>query len=394
MKQNTLVLHASLRKTQVIPKPELLRAKSTYSIISKKHGNLHTTVQAEDWRQTQKNKFYSCGFCISLFETLTEYLNHIDRQHYRYHETLEHWDRNNVILGLLQQPLVQDVWRRIMAKYSCSPHLPLTWNKTAASSLQHRLERSEETPEALATAALMTSVHGSRQHELISPVIKHDGTAQGMDFGSESLALRPTHSQKALGDLTCDIPHQSRFYDLSEFGEEVTSVFCSELRGLQDGSGQDPWDPLRIHEGETLPIMNHDPHYATPGGIRQADSGRCIAGSNEIHDFADSQEAGVALGTAMLTDLPHSSFPLQTSSFPSSTFIASTPYPCDGLDRKTDDIVQTYERESPSQLSVFSMVEPRDRCSTEEEKKSIKLALPMQSCGVCRERSVQVSPPT
>ena len=205
----------------------------------KRHGDLHNTGQANSWLQRKQNKFYACGFCIALFGTSAVYLNHIDQQHYRYHETLEHWDGNKVILGLLQQPLVREAWQRILASNSMSEQLSFTWEQTVGSGLQYRLETSEEAPEALAKAAFTTSVNGSRQLESIPQTIIHHDLAQRLDFGLEPLAVRLKQFPENFDDTKYDFPPQPRSHD------HLTSASYSELQGLQDGSEQDPWETLR-----------------------------------------------------------------------------------------------------------------------------------------------------
>ena len=350
------------------------------------HGGLHYTVQADNWRRIQQNKFYACGFCMALFGTLAGYLNHIDQQHYRNHETLEHWDGNKVILGLLQQPLVREAWQRILASKFLSEQLSFTWEKTARSGLQHLLETSVEAPEALAMAALTTSVNGSRHTELIPSITKHHDPAQRLDFGLEPLAVRFKQLPEKLDEAKCNFPSQSMSHD------HLASVSSSELRGLQISSEQDPWDPLRLYEGKTLPIMNHDARHGAPGSIQQGDRDYHSAKTRKIQSLAESQEAGVASGTAMLTDSARSSFLLQTSSFSPSNQTVSTLHPLSPLNRNADDIVQTYERATPSEQSSVSMAGLRDKRSTAAERTTIKLAPLIKKCGICQERDVQVSP--
>lgn len=229
----------------------------------KRHHNLHETAHVDSWRQTQRFRFYSCGFCISLFERLIEYLNHIDGQHFKHHETIEHWDKSKVIFGLLRQPLVEDAWRRTLVSYDISEQHLFAWDLDATSDLQHRLEISEETPEALALAALMASTYGSRHTVSRSPILWDHSTVQGKDFGPGLLGLSLVSSPKSSHERTYPSARQKRSSDLLDVGADVPPGFCPNSRILQDGSEQDPWDPLRIYEGETLLIMNHEPRLAS-----------------------------------------------------------------------------------------------------------------------------------
>ena len=335
--------------------------KTTLLNHLKIHGILSYTIQIDSWRRTQQNKFYACGFCMALFGTSPEYLNHIDQQHYRYHETLQHWDGNKVILGLLQQPLVREAWQRILALNSLSEQLSFTWEKTVGSGLQHRLETSEEAPEALAMAALTTSVNGSRQLILIPPIAKHHDTAQRLENGLEPLAVRLKQFPENYDGTKCNLPSQPRSHD------HLASV-------------------------KALSIMNHDARHGAPGSVQEGDMDYHSAETRRIQSLAESQEAGVGSGTAMLTDSARSSFLLGTNSFSPSNQTVSTLHPLDPLNRNPDDVVQTYERATSSEQSSVSTAGLRDKCSMAAEKTTIKLAPLMQNCGICQERDVQVSP--
>lgn len=235
----------------------------------KSHNNLHETVDVDSWRQTRKIKFYSCGFCICLFERLIEYLNHIDVQHFRHHETIQHWDKSKIILGLLRQPLVEDAWRRILVSYSITDKQSFTWDLHATSDLQHRLEISEETPEVLAISALMASTYGSRQ-SVLRPSIPWDYSMfQDKDLESGFLAVSLVNSPKRLHERTCHSAQQQSSCDLLEFGADVSPGFCSNSRRPQDGSGQDPWDPLHIHKGETLFITGEEEDIELTQGMQE-----------------------------------------------------------------------------------------------------------------------------
>ena len=151
--------------------PVFSRKSDFLQHLKKQHGIINGFEQADSWGQTRKMKYYSCGFCICLFRDLPEYLNHIDCAHFQYHQTLEHWDQNKVILGLLQQPGVAEAWQRM---------LPLNldqdafaWDFSAVSELERRLELSDDEPEALAKLAFQTSmvsINDLSQQDINSPV--------------------------------------------------------------------------------------------------------------------------------------------------------------------------------------------------------------------------------
>ena len=226
--------------------PTFTRKASLVTHLKLKHNNPHGSRQADSWCRKQKRKFYSCGFCICLFATMIEYLNHIDDAHYKHSQTLEDWDRNKVILGLLQQPLVQDAWRRILASDSIPEQLVFDWDAPQTSDLQRRLEVSEDTPEALANSALMRSMYAMKQDDMDPPVSQHDGLGRETTIDSEFSALRLQYFPKAFDDRKWHSEQQSRSFDLSEIKVNVPPGWDPDPWRLRNRSRQDPWTPLRI----------------------------------------------------------------------------------------------------------------------------------------------------
>ena len=121
----------------------------------KAHGIRDGSDLAEKWHISYQKCYYSCGFCVSLFTTNAERLNHIDIYHWRYHHRIEHWDKNLVIRGLLLQPHLLPSWHALSA---CDPRITsLAWGSDVVSTLQSRLELSHEEPDDLAAAAFYQS---------------------------------------------------------------------------------------------------------------------------------------------------------------------------------------------------------------------------------------------
>ena len=126
----------------------------------KHHGNVEASILANQWRYTANKKYFACGFCGSYHDSLVEQINHIDVMHYRFSESINNWDSDKAIRGLLSQPGVRDCWRTWLATKPYLQESSLTWKPTLAKSLQLRLERSEETAESLFTAAIDQSNYG------------------------------------------------------------------------------------------------------------------------------------------------------------------------------------------------------------------------------------------
>ena len=114
---------------------------------------------ANHWRDTNNKKHFSCGFCISHFNTLIEQLNHIDNDHYRHFQDIRHWDSNKVIRGLLLQPGVSESWRRILASHPGLTESFLRWELSVVKDLQFKLELGNESADDLARLAFNKSIY-------------------------------------------------------------------------------------------------------------------------------------------------------------------------------------------------------------------------------------------
>lgn len=112
--------------------------------LNRSHG-VHETQRGRDladqWRHTMKKQAWSCGFCIGHFSTFQDRLKHIDNEHFRRHQSIHEWDPNKVILGLLQQPKMEKIWKMRMASLPQWVHPEdLSWDRATARDLRTRLE--------------------------------------------------------------------------------------------------------------------------------------------------------------------------------------------------------------------------------------------------------------
>lgn len=97
---------------------------------------------ADQWRHTVGKRAWSCGFCIAIFSTFQDRLKHIDIKHFREHQSIHEWDLNKVILGLLQQPKMENAWKTRTALLTPWAHPEnFAWNKAVAKDLRAELER-------------------------------------------------------------------------------------------------------------------------------------------------------------------------------------------------------------------------------------------------------------
>ena len=128
-----------------------------------KHNICHGSVIAEQFKYTiTEQKHFACGFCVLYCRSLNELVSHIDARHYRRSEHIYDWD-NNVIRGLLRQPVIIDYWQDLLAADRLTDS-SFTWNPTDAKKLRERLEMSAESAEILYRVAIDKSNYGAGQH--------------------------------------------------------------------------------------------------------------------------------------------------------------------------------------------------------------------------------------
>ena len=156
--------------------------KPHFIIHLRTHDISNVAVLADHWKDTINKKHFSCGFCISHFNSLIEQLNHIDVAHYRLLHHIGDWDPNKVIRGLLLQPGVSESWRRILALHPGLVESLLRWDLAVIKTLQPRLEVGNESADVLADLAFNESTYGLSHHGgfemLDAPRLSHcDGAA-------------------------------------------------------------------------------------------------------------------------------------------------------------------------------------------------------------------------
>lgn len=159
------------------------------------HGVLDGSALADEWQETNKNgkNFFSCGFCVSCFSTITEQISHIDTEHWTRRQELSDWSCNNVILGLLSRPGLREAWQGLMVKcqLSLNPQPDFCWDRTMIGDLQLKLEQSRDSAEVLAELAFTQSAY----YKNLQPDIGLDGTGD------------PTERQKDNGGMPLEAEH-------------------------------------------------------------------------------------------------------------------------------------------------------------------------------------------
>ena len=127
------------------------------------HGvfNDDASALAERWRYSPNRKGLSCGFCVKLFLSLTDRLNHIDQEHWSHGQDMNQWRLTNVIRGLLLQIEVSNAWQYLLASHPTLHESDFNWELPTAEGLQLRLEIGGERGQDLALAAFQLRTNAS-----------------------------------------------------------------------------------------------------------------------------------------------------------------------------------------------------------------------------------------
>ena len=120
------------------------------------HGlsNNSSSTLADKWKKTHEKRFFGCGFCVFLCNSLTEQLSHIDSEHFKNFSSISEWDTNKVIRGLLLQPDLSHIVQNLLGQtFGTSENL--SWHPSIVHELQLRLQKSNESPENLARSTVL-----------------------------------------------------------------------------------------------------------------------------------------------------------------------------------------------------------------------------------------------
>ncbi|CAF9932093.1 MAG: hypothetical protein ALECFALPRED_005210 [Alectoria fallacina] len=145
---------------------------------------------AESWKSTLRKKYFACGFCVCIFSTIQDQLNHIDMDHFKKGQRIREWSATKVIRGLLLSPKVASLFQCILLSDPYAIDHELHWDWHMIEDLQRRLEVGEDPAEILAFEAYgMLTFNLNRQNfdEQHSPMI-----VSGPKFiGQSAVAMDP-----------------------------------------------------------------------------------------------------------------------------------------------------------------------------------------------------------
>ena len=250
---------------------------------------------AEEWRNSHMNKrkFFSCGFCICLYSTLTEVNNHIDVEHWSQHQELVEWDNNKVILGLLLRPGVMELWEQWLTSYGIDPDIDTEpqWQPSEVKDIQLRLEVDQGSPAALANLAFRKSSYFST-FQLQRPLsdileasdehMEMDGPISGLQTSSSVMPVSKLNAMDHLSNARSNRrPLSSREHDVDAFREANTS-FASDLANVQYDQATGTMDSYQGASCTSQQDMGHnvrnnqldllDPQWSNTGNTGSGDT--------------------------------------------------------------------------------------------------------------------------
>ncbi len=313
------------------------------------HGILYedATERAQRWRCKPDKKAFACGFCIKFFSTLTDRLNHIDREHWSQGENMKSWSLTTLIRGLLLQPGVSDAWQYLLTTLEPSlPESSFTWELPTAEGLQLRLELCDETPQQLALAAfeLGFSLLKVPSNDYSAPVGQSERQQIDIDFSDDqtvtsappaSRMASPSHAtfaQRAALAAGCPTisppinmntskmelcrpqsaqqnrPHLSRHPDANEiFPDCLTSPQAVSFNGVGD-TIQQPWSHS-ISSTRSLPLNSNIQYPHSPLDQDHLDANE-LSFFDDFPDMDLDQEYHPSFTNSVSSDLYHHGTPL------------------------------------------------------------------------------------
>ena len=187
---------------------------------------------AETWRKTLGKKNFACGFCICVFSTIHEQLNHIDNDHFKKGQQITEWSATNVIRGLLLSPEVAKSFQTMLSMEPYAIARDLHWDKRSVEDLQRRLEMAEDTADTLASEAYqMLTCSLSRRDSYGyyastslpgTDIVGQSKAATGvLDASTEGMGIKIDHQMEDL-DRGSERPWSSECYHV-----EAPSTSCS-----------------------------------------------------------------------------------------------------------------------------------------------------------------------
>lgn len=229
--------HDILKYEGWLSEPIKRSRKANFEELLKKHKASHAKykILPEKWRVIGSKKAYSCGFCISIFEKLSDRTRHIDREHYAKGWHIDDWNDTYVIKGLLLQ---QDLKQECLKLFQGDPTVMearISWPPAVIKDLQLRLELREESAKDLAVqvfnqANRRAMLPSSRSNG--TPFLFHRSDVMGCIQTSSSAPVR-TSFQKGSAANALQISNQDQNNESSDGLQIESHAYSSDLNTME-----------------------------------------------------------------------------------------------------------------------------------------------------------------
>lgn len=197
------------RGTRFTRKPNL-----TEHVAKKHHGVDAKSMVDIHLKSTIYKKYYACGFCVSLFDSLDDQIKHVEA-HFksskhtrdRNHDWKRDWDPKKVIRGLISQRKVNEHWQ---AAFPFLQNSSLSWDINLLEALQLRLEMSQEPGFDLFTAAVEAAIVPETNTSTLTQTPRYPNAMSSLPSSSgQGFTPHPTLGSRNLGVILEDtLPSQ------------------------------------------------------------------------------------------------------------------------------------------------------------------------------------------
>ena len=166
---------------------------------------------AKSFRELTSKKYWSCGFCIHLFDSFNDRLDHL-RDHFKHRTTWDSWCLTTEVQGLLCQPMVIEAWAPLLVAGHGQEWSELfSPGSKGVQQLRDRLQMGAadvEDAQRLADTALASS---NFNQSLAAPDLGNSLPTNYSDMASEDHLSQPA--------LWADMPAKDGLFSPDTMGE-------------------------------------------------------------------------------------------------------------------------------------------------------------------------------
>lgn len=233
---------------------------------------------AGKWKPRIRKKHFACGFCVSIFSTFHEQLNHIDIGHFRKGQLITEWSATKVIRGLLLSPKVASWFQYIISQDPWITDRDLYWECQMIEDLQRRLEMADDAAKDLALEAYrMLTINLTRQNSCghhISMSLSGQRSADQSEVTIDKFTVTTESPEKhnglQIGEL---VQHPEYSCPLDECHVEGLPFSCSMTDCGLLGNRKDIWEvPTSLTYQSINPVVPNNFPTINAGSPSQSQS--------------------------------------------------------------------------------------------------------------------------